>query len=106
VPSTHVTSIEQRVQAQTSVELFVPKFQFSVLTCTYGRTTKTVYKDGRVITPRPVGHFYFKYCEIDSLDDFAKLVLTWLLKKPTRFIIRGQLLGFDRKAAPKVSKSS
>src|SRR5262249_5986721 len=36
--------------------------------------------------------FYFKYCEIELLEDFAKVVLEWLCDQPRLFIIRGQLL--------------
>jgi hypothetical protein len=34
---------------------------------------------------------YYKYCELDSLEDFAKVALTWLADEPNRCIIRGQL---------------
>jgi hypothetical protein len=70
-----------------------PAFQFSVLTCA-GRgqlATKIIHADGKVTSYSRVRYFHFKYCEIDSLEDFAKLVLTWLAPEPSRFIIRVQL---------------
>jgi hypothetical protein len=70
-----------------------PAFQFSVLTCA-GRgqlATKIIHADGKVIGFSKTKYFHFKYCEIDTLEDFAKLVLTWLADEPNRFIIRGQL---------------
>jgi hypothetical protein len=70
----------------------VAAFQFSVLTCAYGQATKTIYVDGKEIAFSKVKHFYYHYAEIDSLEDFAKLVLTWLADQPNKFIIRGQLL--------------
>jgi hypothetical protein len=70
----------------------VPAFQFSVLTCARRLlATKTIFADGKEDPFGRAKHFQFKYCEIGSLDDFAKLVLTWLADEPRRFIIRGQL---------------
>jgi hypothetical protein len=72
-------------------------FQFSVLTCQKPLlATKTIFADGKEIPYGKPKFFYFKYYEIDSLEDFEKLVLTWLSEKPRTFIIRGQLLpGLD-----------
>jgi hypothetical protein len=68
------------------------EFQFSVLTCASHKiATKIIYADGRVIGYDKLRYFHYKYCEIDSLDDFAKLALEWLATQPNRFIIRGQL---------------
>src|SRR5262249_27190365 len=68
-------------------------FQFSVLTCAsrVHRATKIFYADGKVPPYDKPKYFYFAYREIDCLEDFAKLVLTWLATEPGRFIIRGQL---------------
>jgi hypothetical protein len=70
-----------------------PAFQFSVLTCAARRqiATKIIYPDGKETPYSNVKYFFYKYCEVDCLDDFAKLVLTWLANEPKRFIIRGQL---------------
>jgi hypothetical protein len=69
----------------------VPAFQFSVLTCARKLlATKVIYADGK---EDPFGHtknFKFKYCEVESLEEFAK-ALEWLSTEPRRFIIRGQL---------------
>jgi hypothetical protein len=75
----------------------IPAFQFSVLTCQKPLlATKTICANGKEIPYGKPKFFYFKYCEIDSLEDFEKLVLTWLTTEPQRFIIRGQLLpGLD-----------
>jgi hypothetical protein len=71
----------------------IPAFQFSVLTCAKNLwATKTIFVDGKEIGYDKPKYFYFKYCEIASLEDFEKLVLTWLFDKPRMFIIRGQLL--------------
>jgi hypothetical protein len=70
----------------------VPAFQFSVLTCAYGQATKAIYADGKEIAFSKVKHFYYHYAEIDTLEDFAKLALTWLADQPNKFIIRGQLI--------------
>jgi hypothetical protein len=74
-----------------------PAFQFSVLTCKRRiLATKIIYADGTVRGYDKAAKFQFKYCEITSLEDFEKLVLTWLTDEPRRFIIRGQLLpGLD-----------
>jgi hypothetical protein len=79
--------------AQKQGDLKSPAFQFSVLTCA-GRgqlATKIIHADGKVIGYSKVKYFHFAYREIDSLEDFAKLVLTWLADEPNRFIVRGQL---------------
>jgi hypothetical protein len=70
-----------------------PAFQFSVLTCAVRgqRATKIIHADGKETPYSLAKWFHFKYCEIDSLEDFAKLALTWLADEPNRFIIRGQL---------------
>jgi hypothetical protein len=71
----------------------VPAFQFSVLTCARRSqlATKIVHADGKETPYSLVKYFHYKYCELDSLDDFAKIALTWLADEPNRFIIRGQL---------------
>jgi hypothetical protein len=79
------------VRVQAAVE--TPAFQFSVLTCAArGQlATKILYPDGKETPYSNVKYFYYKYCELDSLEDFAKLALTWLANESKRFIIRGQL---------------
>src|SRR6516165_9072641 len=79
------------------LEKIVPAFQFSVLTCKRRvLATKIIHADGKVIGYDKAAQFQFAYREIDSLEDFEKLVLTWLATEPRRFIIRGQLLpGLD-----------
>jgi hypothetical protein len=37
-------------------------------------------------------YFFYAYREVDCLEDFAKVVLSWLATQSNRFIIRGQLL--------------
>lgn len=71
----------------------MPAFQFSVLTCWYPRqlATKIIFADGNDTPYSDVKYFHYKYCEVDCLEDFAKLVLSWLANEPRRFIIRGQL---------------
>jgi hypothetical protein len=77
---------------RTQVAAEIPAFQFSVLTCARRLlATKTIFADGKEDPFGRAKHFQFKYCEVGSLDDFAKLVLTWLADEPRRFIIRGQL---------------
>ena len=70
-----------------------PAFQFSVLTCAARNqlATKIIYADGKEKPYDNAKWFFFKYCEIDCLEDFAKLVLTWLANESKRFIVRGQL---------------
>jgi hypothetical protein len=85
------SAIALGVQGENKTE-DVPAFQFSVLTCAYGQATKTIFVDGKEIAFSKVKHFYYHYAEIDTLEDFAKLVLTWLADQPHKFIIRGQLL--------------
>jgi hypothetical protein len=71
----------------------VPAFQFSVLTCQKPLlATKTICADGKEIGYGKPKFFYYRYCEIDRLEDFAKVVLEWLSDKSRMFIIRGQLL--------------
>src|SRR5262249_33105243 len=66
---------------------------FSVLTCKRRLlATKIIHADGKVVGYDKAAKFQFKYCEITSLEDFEKLVLTWLANERRRFIIRGQLL--------------
>jgi hypothetical protein len=68
-------------------------FQFSVLTCQKPLlATKTICADGKLVPFDKPKFFYFRYCEIELLEDFAKVVLEWLSDKPRMFIIRGQLL--------------
>jgi hypothetical protein len=69
----------------------VPAFQFSVLTSVYGNATKIIYADGKEVGYSKPKYFYYKYCETDCLEDFAKCVLPWLFTESKRFIIRGQL---------------
>jgi hypothetical protein len=70
-----------------------PAFQFSVLTCQKPLyATKIIYADGKEIGYDKPKFFYFDYREIDSLEDFEKLVLTWLYDQPRKCIIYGQLL--------------
>ena len=68
-------------------------FQFSVLTCARRNqlATKIIHADGKETGYSLVKYFKFQYREVDSLDDFAKLALTWLADQPNIFIIRGQL---------------
>jgi hypothetical protein len=84
-------------QAQNAIATEIPVFQFSVLTCKRRvLATKIIHADETVIGYDRAAQFQFKYCEIDTLEDFEKLVLTWLATEPRRFIIRGQLLpGLD-----------
>jgi hypothetical protein len=71
----------------------IPAFQFSVLTCQKPLVaTKTICADGKEIGYGKSKFFYYRYCEIDCLEDFAKVVLEWLSDKSRMFIIRGQLL--------------
>jgi hypothetical protein len=85
------------LQARTQLITGHPAFQFSVLTCQKPLyATKIVYADGKEIGYDKPKFFFFHYCEIDSLEDFEKLVLTYLYDQPRRFIIYGQLLpGLD-----------
>jgi hypothetical protein len=69
----------------------VPAFQFSVLTSIYGNATKVIYADGKEVGYSKPKHFYYKYCEIHCLEDFAKCALPWLFTESKRFVIRGQL---------------
>ena len=70
----------------------VSAFQFSVLTCRRSQLlTNVIYSDGIEKSYDHPKYFYYKYCELDSLDDFAKVALTWLADEPNRCIIRGQL---------------
>ena len=77
----------------TVARLQVSAFQFSVLTCARRSqfATKIIHADGKETPYSLVKYFHFKYCEIDSLDDFAKVALTWLADQSDKFIIRGQL---------------
>ena len=95
--STPLTSTQGILQARAQLGKIVPAFQFSVLTCKRRvLATKIIHADGKVIGYDKAAQFRFKYCEIDSLEDFEKLVLAWLATEPRRFIIRGQLLpGLD-----------
>ncbi|PWT92061.1 MAG: hypothetical protein C5B54_04160 [Acidobacteria bacterium] len=72
-------------------------FQFSVLTCQKPLyATKIINADGKETNSIKPKFFFFHYSEIDSIEDFEKLVLTWLYNEPRRFIIYGQLLtGLD-----------
>jgi hypothetical protein len=68
-------------------------FQFSVLTCA-GRNqlaTKIIHADGKETGYSLVKYFHFHYSEIDCLEDFAKVALTYLADQSNKFIIRGQL---------------
>jgi hypothetical protein len=66
-------------------------FQFSVLTCSHKLlATKIICEDDKEVPFGKAKNFLFKYCEIDTLEDFAK-ALEWLSTEPRRFIIRGQL---------------
>ena len=77
-PGTYTTS---RVFAQVQAA-----FQFSVLTCQKPLlATKTICADGKEVPFDKPKFFYYKYCEIESLEDFEKLVLTWLATEPQRF---------------------
>jgi hypothetical protein len=70
----------------------VPAFQFSVLTCRPGvLATKVIRPDNKEIGYGDAAFFRFKYCEVELLEDFAKVVLGYLATEPRRFIIRGQL---------------
>jgi hypothetical protein len=73
--------------------LDVPAFQFSVLTCAHQgqRATKIIHADGKETPFSLVKYFLYKHCELTSLEDFAKVALTWLADEPNRFIVRGQL---------------
>jgi hypothetical protein len=67
--------------------------QFSVLTCA-GRNqlaTKIIHADGKETGYSLVKYFHFHYSEIDCLEDFAKVALTYLADQSNKFIIRGQL---------------
>jgi hypothetical protein len=76
-----------------SKQIQLAAFQFSVLTCLEPLyACKIIHADGRVIGYDKPKFFYFHYCEIELLEDFAKVVLEWLTGEPRRFIIRGQLL--------------
>src|SRR6516165_1381239 len=88
---TYNTATAQK-QQQTDVSS-VPAFQFSVLTSPNRNqlATKIIYADGKETPYSHVKYFHYKYCEIDSLEDFAKPVLTWLTNESNRFIIRRQL---------------
>ena len=69
-----------------------PMFQFSVLTCAWGvSATKTIRGNGTEVPFGYAKHFLYKYCQIESLRDFAK-ALDWLADQPRMFVIRGQLL--------------
>jgi len=71
----------------------IPAFQFSVLTCQKPLlATKTICADGNEVSYGKPKFFYYRYCEIELLEDFAKVVLEWLSDKSRMFIIRGQLL--------------
>jgi hypothetical protein len=92
-----IASTQGIPQARGQLEKIVPAFQFSVLTCQKPLyATKIIYADGKEIGYDKPKFFFFHYCEIDTLEDFEKLVLTWLYDEPRRFIIYGQLLpGLD-----------
>src|SRR5262245_57458182 len=77
----------------------IPSFQFSVLTCQKPLlATKTIGADRKEVSYGKPKFFYYRYCEIELLEDFAKVVLEWLCDQPRMFIIRGQLLrGLDPK---------
>jgi hypothetical protein len=70
-----------------------PAFQFSVLTCAgYGQlATKIIHADGTAVPFSRVRKFHYAYREIETIEEFAKVVLGWLANEPKRFIIRGQL---------------
>jgi hypothetical protein len=69
----------------------IPAFQFSVLTCARKLlATKTIYADGKECGFGHAKKFLFKYCEIETLEEFSS-ALEWLANEPRRFIIRGQL---------------
>jgi len=53
--------------------------------------TKTIRGDGTEVPFGYAKHFLYKYCQIESLQDFAK-ALDWLADQPRMFVIRGQLL--------------
>ena len=79
--------------AQKQAGQITPAFQFSVLTCAARSqlATKIIYADGKEKPYDNAKYFFFAYKEIDCLEDFAKLVLSWLATESKRFIIRGQL---------------
>jgi hypothetical protein len=95
--NSNISISEDKLQGSRAAEQIKetksPAFQFSVLTCAVrGQlATKIIHADGKVIGYSKAKWFHFKYCEIDSLEDFAKLALAWLADEPNRFIIRGQL---------------
>jgi hypothetical protein len=69
-----------------------PAFQFSVLTCKGNLlATKTILANGEEIPYGRTKFYRFKYCGIETLEDFAK-ALDWLSDQPCKFVIRGQLL--------------
>jgi hypothetical protein len=71
----------------------LPAFQFSVLTCQKPLlATKTICANGKEVPFDKPKFFYYRYCEIELLEDFAKVVLEWLSDKSRMFIIGGQLL--------------
>jgi hypothetical protein len=74
--------------------------QFSVLTCAdsyaravkvfrFEKTEKKFHEIGRIIVGT---YFKFNYREFNTLDDFAKIALGWLITQERSFIIRGQLI--------------
>jgi hypothetical protein len=87
----HTTANDSRKQAANAAERLLPAFQFSVLTCAKNLlATKTIFADGTVVPYGNPKHFRYRYCEIHSLEEFAK-ALGWLADQPHNFIIRGQL---------------
>jgi hypothetical protein len=69
-----------------------PCFQFSILTYKLGvLATKTIFADGTETGYDSAKNFWFRYRELEYLEDFAK-ALEWMATEPRRFIIRGQLL--------------
>jgi hypothetical protein len=93
--STTLRSTQGRQQLGSSAGAIatpsVPAFQFSVLTCARKLlATKTIYADGKEDPFGRAKNFQFKYCEVETLEEFAK-ALEWLSTEPRRFIIRGQL---------------
>jgi hypothetical protein len=70
-----------------------PAFQFSILTCAWYRqlATKIIHADGTTVPFSKVRKFHYAYREIETIEEFAKVVLGWLATEPRRFIIRGQL---------------
>jgi hypothetical protein len=87
----NVYNISDQTKQAESLLNESPAFQFSVLTSPHHYATKIIYGDGREIGYDKPKFFKYKYCEVDCLEDFEKLVLGWLVTHPHSFIIRGQL---------------